>query len=116
MTLDMVFWIALCTKMIARITAMHSVEQRRLALDDADLVERYCSELRTVRILKGVDDNGKAETVPKKNRTTLTMLLNHTGMGSNYLCNVVHLWLTGSKAGFEYGAAIRGRNALSAGL
>lgn len=90
MTLDMVFWIAPCTKMIACIAAMHSVEQGRLALDGGDLVERYCPELRTVRILKGVDDDGKAETVPKKNRTTLRMLLNHTGMASN-LCNVVFI-------------------------
>ena len=80
MTLDTVFWIASCTKMIAGIAAIQLVEQGRLALDDADLVERYCPELKTVRILKGIDENGKAETVAKKNRITLRMLLNHTGM------------------------------------
>lgn len=80
MTLDNVFWIASCTKMIAGIAAMQLVEQGRLALDDADLVERYCPELKSIRILKGIDDNGKAETVAKKNRITLRMLLNHTGI------------------------------------
>lgn len=79
MTLDDIFWIASCTKMIAGIAAMQLVEQGRLALDDADLVERYCPEFKSIRILKSVDENGKAETVAKKNRITLRMLLNHTG-------------------------------------
>ena len=79
MTLDTVFWIASCTKMIAGIAAMQLVEQDKLALDDADQVEHYCPELKTVRIVKSIE-NGKVETVPKKNRITLRMLLNHTGM------------------------------------
>lgn len=112
MSLDDVFWIASCTKMIGGIAAMQLVEQGRLALDDADLVERYCPELKTIRILKGIDENCKAETVAKKNRITLRMLLNHTGMALNYLCNVFDLWLTGSIAGFEYDAAMAGRNAI----
>ena len=84
------------------------VEQRRPALDDADLVERSCPELKTVRILKAIDENGKAETVAKKNRITLRMSLNRTGMALKCLCSVVALLLTGSKVGFEYDAAIRG--------
>lgn len=77
---------------------MQLVEQGKLALDDADLVERYCPELKTVRILKGCDENGKAETVAKKNRITLRMLLSHTGMAFviHYLCDAVDFWLTGS--------------------
>ena len=67
---------------------MQLVEQGRLALDDADLVERYFPELKTVRVLEGIDENGKAETVAKKNRITLRMLLNHTGKILNDLCNV----------------------------
>ena len=80
MTLETVFWIASCTKMIGGIAAMQLVEQGKLALDDADLVERYCPELKTIRILKGFDEKGRAETVEKKNRITLRMLLNHTGI------------------------------------
>lgn len=79
MTLETVFWIASCTKMIGGIAAMQLIEQGKLALDDADLVERYCPELKTIRILKGFDQKGKAETVEKKNRITLRMLLTHTG-------------------------------------
>ena len=79
MTLDSVFWIASCTKMIGGIAAMQLVEQGKLALDDADVVERYCPELKHVRILKSISEDGKAETVEKKNRITLRMLLSHTG-------------------------------------
>ena len=82
MTLGNVFWIASCTKMIGGIAAMQLVEQGRLALDDADLIEWYWPELKSIRILKGIDGNGKAETVAKKNRITLRMLLTHTGMFS----------------------------------
>lgn len=79
MTLNSVFWIASCTKMIGGIAAMQLVEQGRLALDDAGLVEKHCPELKHVKIIKGIDQNGKAETVEKKNRITLRMLLSHTG-------------------------------------
>lgn len=79
MTLESVFWIASCTKMIGGIAAMQLVEQGRLALDDADQVEHYCPELKHVKIVKKVE-GGKVETVPKKNRITLRMLLNHTGV------------------------------------
>ena len=78
-TLESVFWIASCTKMVAGIAAMQLVEQGKLALDDADLVERLAPELRTVRILKGFDEKGKATLVEKKERITLRMLLSHTG-------------------------------------
>jgi len=86
MTLETVFWIASCTKMICGIAVMQLVEQGKLALDDAGLLERYCPELKTVRILKGFDDTGRAETVEKKNRITLRMLLNHTGKQPDPRC------------------------------
>lgn len=40
MTLDNVFWIASCTKMITGVACMQLVEQGKLALDDADQVEK----------------------------------------------------------------------------
>ena len=80
MTLDTVFWIASFTKTIGGIAAMQLAEQGKLALDDADFVEKLCPELKTVRILKGFDEHGKPELVDKKNRITLRMLLNNTGI------------------------------------
>ena len=83
MTLDTVFWIASCTKMIGGIAVMQLVEQGKLALDDADLVEKICPELKDVKILQDVDAKGKPTFVEKKNRITLKMLLTHTGMASS---------------------------------
>jgi CubicO group peptidase (beta-lactamase class C family) len=40
MTMDTVFWIASCTKMIVGIACMQLVEQGKLALDDIELVEK----------------------------------------------------------------------------
>ena len=79
MTLDSTFWIASCTKMIGGIAVMQLCERGKLTLDDADLVESIAPELKSVRILKNVDQNGKAEYVEKKNRITVRMLLTHTG-------------------------------------
>ena len=79
MTLDTVFWIASCTKMIGGIAAMQLCEKGKLSLDDADLVEKVAPELKNVRILKGVDRNSKAQYVDKTKRITLRMLLTHTG-------------------------------------
>ena len=112
MTLDTVFWIASCTKMVAGVAAMQLVERGRLALDDADVVERYCPELGTVQILRGVDGDGRAETVAKENRITLRMLLSHTGMALDNLCTVFCFGLTGSTAGFD-DAAMRSWNVSS---
>lgn len=79
MTLDSVFWIASCTKMITGVACMQLVEQGKLSLDDADLVEKLCPELKSVKILKGFDENGKPVLVKKKTGITLRMLLSHTG-------------------------------------
>ena len=40
MTMENVFWIASCTKMITGIACMQLVEQGRLALDDVEGVEK----------------------------------------------------------------------------
>lgn len=57
---------------------MQLVEQGKLSLDDADLVEKLCPELKEVKLLKK-DENGKLVLTEKKNRITLKMLLTHTG-------------------------------------
>ena len=79
MTMDTTFWIASCTKMIGAIAAMQLVEQGKLALDDADMIEKICPELKTVKILRGISGDGKPDSVDKKNRITLRQLLTHTG-------------------------------------
>ncbi|KAI4129688.1 MAG: hypothetical protein LQ347_003670 [Umbilicaria vellea] len=86
MSLDTIFWIASCTKMICGIACMQLWEEGKITdLDDADLVEKVCPELKSVKILKGVDPSGKPEFVEKKNRITLRQLLTHTG---NYITGI----------------------------
>jgi CubicO group peptidase (beta-lactamase class C family) len=80
MTMDNIFWIASCTKMIGGIACMQLVEQRKLSLDDADLAEKLCPELKDVQIVTGIGEDGKPIMKAKKNRITLRMLLSHTGV------------------------------------
>lgn len=74
MTLDNVFWIASCTKMIAGLACMQLVEQGKLHLDDGDEIEGLIPELRDLQVLQ---EGGKL--VPKNKKITLRMLLSHTG-------------------------------------
>ncbi|MCJ1252361.1 hypothetical protein MMC24_000166 [Lignoscripta atroalba] len=93
MTMESIFWIASCTKMIGGIAAMQLVEQGKLALDDADMVEKICPELKDIKILKNVDDNGKPEFVDKKKGITLRMLLSHTaGFGYTFFDHNLRRW------------------------
>ena len=93
MTLDSTFWIASCTKLIGGIAAMQLCEQGRLALNDADIIERVAPELKRVRILNSIAKNGKAEYIDKKNRITLKMLLTHTaGFGYTFYNDKLRQW------------------------
>lgn len=74
MTLDNIFWIASCTKMVVGIACMQLVEQGLLSLDDSNQVETLCPELKDLKVLQ---DDGTL--VPKKRGITLRMLLSHTG-------------------------------------
>lgn len=73
MSLDNVFWIASCTKMIVGIACMQLVEKGLLELDDSDQVENLSPELKEVKVLR---DDG--ELVEKERGITLRMLLSHT--------------------------------------
>lgn len=73
MTLDNVFYLASCTKLIAGLACMQLVEKGELKLDDAAQVEELCPELKDIKVLK---DDGTFEE--KKRGITLKMLLTHT--------------------------------------
>jgi len=79
MTMDTTFWIASCTKMVTSIALMQLVEQGKADLDSADQLEKVVPEMREVKIIEGVDENGKPKLREKKNRITLRMLQTHIG-------------------------------------
>lgn len=80
LTLDSVFWIASCTKLLATIACMQAVEQGKLKLDDYKQVYELCPELEKVKVLQ---DDGSL--VDKKEQITLRMLLSHTaGFGYEF--------------------------------
>jgi len=65
MTLDNIFWIASCTKMLVGVACMQLVEQGKLGLDDGAQAERLCPELRNLMILRpdgGSEDKKRAIT------------------------------------------------------
>ncbi|GAM40133.1 hypothetical protein TCE0_034r12242 [Talaromyces pinophilus] len=87
MTLESVFWLASCTKIITSIAALQLVEQGKLSLDDSDQVERLAPELKAVQVL----ENGKL--VPKVRSITLRMLLTHTaGFGYAFFNERLNEW------------------------
>ncbi|KAF2229612.1 beta-lactamase/transpeptidase-like protein [Viridothelium virens] len=73
MSMDSVFWIASCTKMITGIACMQLVEQGKLSLDDAGQLYKVLPELTDKKYL---NDQGQLE--PKQGEITLEMLLTHT--------------------------------------
>ncbi|KAJ4210807.1 hypothetical protein NW759_013108 [Fusarium solani] len=73
MTLENVFWIASCTKMLAGVAVMQLVEQGLLKLDDGEQTEKIVPELKELKVL---NKDGKLED--KKRAITLRMLLTHT--------------------------------------
>ncbi|KAK5126723.1 hypothetical protein LTR85_009657 [Meristemomyces frigidus] len=79
-TLDTVFWIASCTKLLATMACMQAVEQGKLKLDDHKQVYQLCPELEKVKVLQ---DDGSL--VDKQEEITLRMLLSHTaGFGYEF--------------------------------
>jgi CubicO group peptidase (beta-lactamase class C family) len=73
MSLDSIFWIASCTKILATIACLQAVEQGKLDLDDSKQVYKLCPELEKVKVLQ---EDGSL--VDKKKEITLRMLLSHT--------------------------------------
>lgn len=88
MTLDTIYWIASCTKMLAGIACMQLVEKGVLRLDDGEQIESLCPELKSVRVLKA---DGSYED--KKRSITLRMLLTHTaGFGYTFFNERLRDW------------------------
>ena len=80
MTLETVFWIASCTKLLATIACMQLVEQGKLDLDDHKQLYEIVPELEKMQVL---EEDGKL--VPKNKEITLRMLLSHTaGFGYEF--------------------------------
>jgi CubicO group peptidase (beta-lactamase class C family) len=89
MTLNNVFWIASCTKLITGIACMQLVEQEKLHLDDGDELERLIPELKDIHVL-----SKDGQLVPKNKKVTLRMLLTHTGVCSIPLIPTLELLWT----------------------
>ncbi|KAA6409412.1 MAG: hypothetical protein FRX48_06965 [Lasallia pustulata] len=91
MTPDTIFWIASCTKLVTSIALMQLFEQGTADLDSADQLEEVVPEMAEVKILEGIDSNGKEIVRDKKNRITLRMLQTHTaGFGYTFFSH--DLW------------------------
>ncbi|KAF2764587.1 beta-lactamase/transpeptidase-like protein [Teratosphaeria nubilosa] len=80
MTMDTVFWIASCTKLLATMACLQAVEQGKLKLDDHRQVYQLAPELEKVKVLQ---EDGSL--VDKKRDITLRLLLSHTsGFGYEF--------------------------------
>ncbi|KAI1857465.1 hypothetical protein JX265_011200 [Neoarthrinium moseri] len=88
MSLDHIYWIASCTKLLTGIACMQLVEQGTLKLDDGEQVENICPELKDLKVLR--PDNSLEE---KRAKITLRMLLTHTaGFGYTFFNERLRDW------------------------
>ncbi|KAK8041622.1 Beta-lactamase-related protein [Apiospora phragmitis] len=88
MSLDSIYFMASCTKLLTGIAVMQLVEQGKLRLDDADQIEDLCPELQDLKVLR---PDGSFEN--KKTNITLRMLLNHTsGFGYAFFNERLRDW------------------------
>ncbi|KAF2999277.1 hypothetical protein E8E13_003874 [Curvularia kusanoi] len=71
-----VMWVASCTKLMTSICALQLVEQGKLTLDDP--VYTHIPELKSFKILKTFDNDGKPVEVQHTKPITLRTLLTHT--------------------------------------
>ncbi|POR34418.1 Acyltransferase LovD [Tolypocladium paradoxum] len=88
LTLEHVFWIASCTKMITGMACMQLVERGVLKLDDGEHLESLCPELKAAKVL----EPGGGLT-SKDKPITLRMLLTHTaGFGYTFSNDRLRKW------------------------
>ncbi|KAH8816975.1 beta-lactamase/transpeptidase-like protein [Xylogone sp. PMI_703] len=74
LTLDSIFFVASCTKLVTAIAALQLVEQGKLRLDDKEQIQSILPELAKTKI---INENGEIRDL-KNNNTTLRMLMSHT--------------------------------------
>jgi CubicO group peptidase (beta-lactamase class C family) len=74
--LNTVMWVASCTKLMTSICSLQLVERGQLSLDDP--VYTHIPELRSFRILKDFDSEGKPVQEQHTKPITLRTLLTHT--------------------------------------
>ncbi|KAL3465216.1 beta-lactamase/transpeptidase-like protein [Aspergillus heterothallicus] len=97
MTLDTIFWIASCTKMLIGVACMQLVETGKLSLDDGAQIETLCPELQTLKVLQ---QDGSLTVRDKEKKITLRMLLTHTaGFGYTFFNERLRDWAR--PAGFD---------------
>lgn len=88
MSLNNVFWIASCTKVVTAMACMQLVERGELKLDDGAQLEGLCPELKDLKVAKA---DGSFED--KKRQITLRMLLTHTaGFGYSFFNERLRDW------------------------
>jgi CubicO group peptidase (beta-lactamase class C family) len=97
-TMETMFWLASCTKVITSIAAMQLVEQGKIGLDDAQALYNICPELEK----KQVFDMATGELRPRKGDITLRKLLAHTA-GFGYSAFDARIKMYGQKVGREFG-------------
>lgn len=71
------FWYASACKLSTATACLQLVEQGKLELDDEEVVEKICPELHELKVLTGLDSEGKPVYEEKKAKITTRMLLNH---------------------------------------
>lgn len=92
-SVDTVFWIASCTKLMTTIAALQCVEKGLLQLDDQDQTAKVLPEYGAPNILSGFTADGTPQLVPSQNMITLRTLLTHTsGLGYDFLSPDLKRW------------------------
>ncbi|KAI0474098.1 beta-lactamase [Xylariaceae sp. FL0804] len=97
MTLDHVFWIASCTKLLTGLACMQLVERGQLRLDDAAQVAALVPDLAAVRVLRA---DGTLRARAGDAGATLRQLLTHTA-GFAYTFNHAGLRDHNARAGID---------------
>ncbi|PSR83913.1 beta-lactamase/transpeptidase-like protein [Coniella lustricola] len=88
MTLDSIYWVASCTKVVTGIACMQLVEKGQLSLDDGEQLESICPELKNLQVL-----TKDGTLVAKEKAITLRMLLTHTaGFGYSFFNERLRNW------------------------